>query len=355
MGFKWSALRHLDAYSTAEDHLLQQTASGALVSVIGISLMVMLFANELNVYLTPYTEYEMAVDPTRGETLAIHLNMTFHGLPCSVLSLDALDMSGKHEVDISTNLYKTRINKYGKRHGTTELLDNDEDHDHDEDNPESNSTALEVAHFRDHASHRGMSQRQREMTEMIDRLKAEIKSQEGCEVHGRLDVERVAGNFHISTHALSYAVLEAVYQDLRLVNVSHTIHTLTFGQEYPGIVNPLDNTERRLDEEQGSGTFKYFLKVVPTRYKPLHGEEYKTNQYSVTEYFSPSKGTHGGGMPSAYFMYDLSAITVQITEKQRSLGHFLTRVCAVVGGVFAVTGMLDRFVHRILTMKGKDK
>lgn len=82
----------------------------------------------------------MSVDLRRGETLPIHINMTFPSLPCdgwywcfqnfflkfflhfalsinfsffcvihAVLSVDAIDMSGKHEVDLDTNIWKVRI------------------------------------------------------------------------------------------------------------------------------------------------------------------------------------------------------------------------------------------------------
>jgi len=37
-------------------------------------------------------------------------------------------------------------------------------------------------------------------------------------------------------------------------------------------------------------------------------------------------------------VYDLSPIVVTITESRRSFGHFITRLCAVLGGTFAVTG-----------------
>lgn len=37
-------------------------------------------------------------------------------------------------------------------------------------------------------------------------------------------------------------------------------------------------------------------------------------------------------------MYDLSPITVTITEKRRNFFHFLTRLCAVLGGTFALSG-----------------
>ena len=44
-------------------------------------------------------------------------------------------------------------------------------------------------------------------------------------------------------------------------------------------------------------------------------------------------------------MYDLSPMLVQMTEHRRSLTHFLTGVCAIVGGVFTVAGMLDGMLY----------
>lgn len=46
-----------------------------------------------------------------------------------------------------------------------------------------------------------------------------------------------------------------------------------------------------------------------------------------------------------FFMYDLSPMMVQMTEHRRSLTHFLTGVCAIVGGVFTVAGMLDGMLY----------
>ena len=37
---------------------------------------------------------------------------------------------------------------------------------------------------------------------------------------------------------------------------------------------------------------------------------------------------------------------MEVSDAPASFGHFLARVCAVVGGVFAVTGMTDRWIHR---------
>ena len=46
-----------------------------------------------------------------------------------------------------------------------------------------------------------------------------------------------------------------------------------------------------------------------------------------------------------FFMYDLSPMMVQLTETRRSLTHFLTGVCAIVGGVFTVAGMVDGMLY----------
>ncbi len=49
-----------------------------------------------------------------------------------------------------------------------------------------------------------------------------------------------------------------------------------------------------------------------------------------------------------FFFYEFSPIRVKIAERSRSFTHFLTSVCAIVGGVFTVMGMVDACVHTVL-------
>ncbi|CAL5401605.1 unnamed protein product [Camellia sinensis] len=134
---------------------------------------------------------------------------------------------------------------------------------------------------------------------MIKKVKQALANGEGCRVYGVLDVQRIfEGPIH--------------------VNVSHIIHDLSFGPKYPGIHNPLDETSRIL--RGSSGTFKYYMKYT-----------YQKKTW-----------------PAVYFLYDLSPITVTIREERRSFLHFITRLCAVLGGTFALTGMLDRWMYRLL-------
>ncbi|EXC35017.1 hypothetical protein L484_017718 [Morus notabilis] len=330
------ALKSLDAFPRAEEHLLQKTRSGALVSIVGLVIMAMLFMHELRYYLTTYTVHQMSVDLKRGETLPIHINVTFPSLPCDVLSVDAIDMSGKHEVDLDTNIWKLRLNSHGQIIGTEYLSDLVEKehashkHDHHE--------------HPDHESHLGGGFDEA-AEEMIKRVRKALANGEGCRVYGVLDVQRVAGNFHISVHGLNIFVAQMIFEGSKHVNVSHIIHDLSFGPKYPGIHNPLDGTERILHDT--SGVFKYYIKIVPTEYRYIWKEVLPTNQFSVTEYFSPMKD-FDRSWPAVYFLYDLSPITVTIKEERRSFLHFITRLCAVLGGTFALTGMLDRWMYRLL-------
>ncbi|KAL7258232.1 hypothetical protein ACSBR1_004366 [Camellia fascicularis] len=81
MGLK-QAIKNLDAFPRAEEHLLQKTQSGAVVSIVGLVIIASLFLHELRYYITTYTVHQMVVDLKRGETLPIHINMTFPSLPC---------------------------------------------------------------------------------------------------------------------------------------------------------------------------------------------------------------------------------------------------------------------------------
>mmetsp|Transcript_39267 Transcript_39267/g.100321 ORF Transcript_39267/g.100321 Transcript_39267/m.100321 type:complete len:362 (-) Transcript_39267:79-1164(-) len=353
-------LASLSAYARAEDHLVKQTYSGAFVTLAGCMVALFLFAHELQFYLTPNVVTEMGVDNTRREKLRITVNVTFPSLPCQVLSFDAVDMAGKHDTDIvkggDIEIHKYRLDRFGMHM------------DHDEYVPPAVVQIVETPF--------GV-QLNGQAKEDQDTIEKALANLEGCNIFGHLDVKRVAGNFHISVQSNSFMnmkqtqreILEAIQRfqravekggqphnrvlevvhDTTRINVSHYIHEMRFGPEYPGKINPLDGFERIVDHD--SGTFKYFLKVVPTEYQFLHGKVMKTNQYSVNEYYHDI-GHHDGALPAVWFMYDLSPITVKLVEKSSGLLHFVVQVSAVVGGAFAVTGMMDRWIYMLLNSQG---
>ena len=50
-------------------------------------------------------------------------------------------------------------------------------------------------------------------------------------------------------------------------------------------------------------------------------------------------------LPAVYFRYDMSPITVQYKLYKENFLHFLIQLCAIVGGIFTVTGIIDGLIH----------
>lgn len=69
----------------------------------------------------------------------------------------------------------------------------------------------------------------------------------------------VCSNCCLFNCSYTFFILLQIFEGANHVNVSHTIHDLSFGPKYPGIQNPLDGTSRIL--RGASGTFKYYIKV----------------------------------------------------------------------------------------------
>jgi hypothetical protein len=157
----------------------------------------------------------------------------------------------------------------------------------------------------------------------------------------------VAGNFHFAP-GKSFQHAHMHIHDLAafsagMFNVSHTINTLSFGERFPGAVNPLDQQFR--SSQDTGGMFSYYTKVVPTTYSNISGGELSTNQFSVTEYYNPTGEKKGQGLPGVFFYYELAPIMVKFQEQRSSFAHFLTQLCAILGGVFTVAGMIDKLVY----------
>jgi hypothetical protein len=63
------------------------------------------------------------------------------------------------------------------------------------------------------------------------------------------------------------------------INISHDIKHLSFGEQFPGIVNPLDESKKVFSE--GGGVFQYYVKIVRTTYEYLGGQKtVSSNQYA---------------------------------------------------------------------------
>lgn len=62
----------------------------------------------------------------------------------------------------------------------------------------------------------------------------------------------------------------------------------------------------------------------------------------------------GRNLPGMFCFYEINPIQVRVAEARTSVLHFLTNVCAIVGGVFTVSGLVDSFLYhgqRVLLRK----
>ncbi|KAM7259295.1 hypothetical protein ACFE04_015036 [Oxalis oulophora] len=106
-------LRNLDAYPKINEDFYSRTFSGGIITVVSSVVMFLLFFSELRLYLNAATETKLVVDTSRGETLRINFDVTFPALPCSIVSLDAMDISGEQHLDVKHDIIKKRIDSNG--------------------------------------------------------------------------------------------------------------------------------------------------------------------------------------------------------------------------------------------------
>uniref|UniRef100_A0A8R7U7W9 Endoplasmic reticulum-Golgi intermediate compartment protein 3 n=1 Tax=Triticum urartu TaxID=4572 RepID=A0A8R7U7W9_TRIUA len=404
----WSKLRSLDAYPKVNEDFYSRTLSGGLITIVSSLAILLLFFSEIRLYLYAATESKLTVDTSRGERLHINFDVTFPALPCSLVAIDTMDVSGEQHYDIRHDIMKKRIDHLGnviesrkdgvgspkierplQNHGGR--LDHNEVYcgscyGSEESDDQCCNSCEEV---RDSYRKKGWALTN---VESIDQCKREgfvqrLKDEqgEGCNIHGFVDVNKVAGNFHFAPgksldHAFNFLQDMLNFQPENY-NISHKINKLSFGKEFPGVINPLDGVEWKQEQTTGlTGMYQYFVKVVPTIYTDIRGRKIHSNQvnimvffnvyfllpsqsfwpilnfhvqFSVTEHFREAIGLPRPP-PGVYFFYEFSPIQVDFTEENTSLLHFLTNICAIVGGIFTVAGIIDSFVyhgHRAIKKK----
>ncbi|XP_052225119.1 endoplasmic reticulum-Golgi intermediate compartment protein 1-like [Dreissena polymorpha] len=185
----------------------------------------------------------------------------------------------------------------------------------------------------------------------------------GCRMETHFLINKVPGNFHVSTHS---AKSQPTAGDMR-----HVVHKLRFGmdleagKDVKGSFNPMESLDKAggngkevrgsfnpmesLDKAGGNAqaTHDYIVRVVPSVYVSMNGNKRFPYQYT----YSYREKLIANKNPAVWFKYQLSPITVQYREMRKPLYHFLTTVCAIIGGTFTVAGILDSCIftaHEII-------
>lgn len=187
----------------------------------------------------------------------------------------------------------------------------------------------------------------------LDTVQSKKAFDEGCNIFGSLEVNRMGGSFHIAP-GKSFSINHIHVHDVQpfsssKFNTSHRINRLSFGEEFGfGHTNPLDNLE--VTAKDMAIMYNYYFKIVPTVFVPNDNTPIiHTNQFSVTTHQKSAQASSGSesAMPGVFFSYELSPLMVKYTQKSNSFSHFLVNICGIIGGIFTVAGLLDSIFHRV--------
>jgi len=384
----FSGLKGMDAFGKTTDDVKVKTRTGAFLTILSAAIILAFTTMEFFDYRRVNTDTSIVVDTSRGEKLTVSLNVTFPRVPCYLLSLDIVDISGEQQRDISHNIVKTRLDDQTRpiRNSASAELRNDIDKLHETKDaahcgscyggvePESGccNTCDEV---RQAYVNRGWSFSNPDAVEQCvregwaDKLKEQAN--EGCNLAGRLRVNKVVGNINFSpgrSFRASHDLVPYLRDDGIRHDFSHTVHHFAFegDDDYHfrkaeagkamknklGLINPLDGATGSTKTAQYM--FQYFLKVVSTQFRTLDGKIINTHQYSATHFErdlsqgqtgESASGAHiqhgAAGLPGAFFNFEISPILVVHSDIRQSFAHFLTSTCAIVGGVLTVASLID--------------
>ncbi|MBW0466851.1 hypothetical protein O181_006566 [Austropuccinia psidii MF-1] len=384
----------LDGFAKTMDDVKVKTGFGGFLTMASAVLILTLVLVEYQDYRQIHIQPSILVDKSRGEKLLVGLNITFPRVPCYLLSVDLMDISGEHQSDVSHDLSKTRLELDGspipanvtkKLQGELEAIISSRSKDYcgscygGEPGPSGCCNSCEEV--RESYVKRGWSFNNPDGIEQCvqehwsERIKEQSK--EGCNINGFVKVNKVIGNFQLSpgrsfqTQQMHVQDLVPYLQGSNLHDFGHIIHRFAFMDvsqpvDTPqtmqikrrlDIVNPLDGVKAHT--EASNYMFQYFLKVVGTEFRLLDGKTVKTHQYSVTQYErdlahgekrdSDGLGhltSHGHvGIPGVFFNYEISPMQVIHREYRQSFAHFATSTCAIVGGVLTVATLIDSVVY----------
>uniref|UniRef100_A0AAQ5WX77 Endoplasmic reticulum-Golgi intermediate compartment protein n=1 Tax=Amphiprion ocellaris TaxID=80972 RepID=A0AAQ5WX77_AMPOC len=293
-----SLVKELDAFPKVSESYVETSASGGTVSLIAFSAMALLAVLEFFVYRDTWMKYEYAVDKDFSSGLQYE-PVIFELTPQQRLwqrTLHLIQGRLREEHALQEVLYKTLLK------GAPTALPPRED--------------------------------------------ASTEPLTACRIHGHVYVNKVAGNLHITVgkpihHPQGHAHI-AAFVSHETYNFSHRIDHLSFGEEIPGIINPLDGTEKIT--YNNNQMFQYFITVVPTKLN-TYKISADTHQFSVTErerVINHAAGSHG--VSGIFVKYDTSSLMVTVSEQHMPLWQFLVRLCGIIGGIFSTTGMLHGLV-----------
>lgn len=320
-------VKELDAFPKVPDSYVETSASRGTVSLLAFSVMAVLTFLEFLVYRDTWMRYEYEVDEDFTSKLRLNIDITV-AMRCQYVGADVLDLAETMVTSAEGLVYEPVVFELSPQQRQWQRM-----------LQQIQSRLQEEASLQDLLFKSAMRS---SVTALPPREVPPSEPPTACRIHGHLDINKVAGNFHITVgkaipHPRGHAHLAALVSH-DSYNFSHRIDHLSFGELLPGIINPLDGTEKIAEES--NQMYQYFITIVPTKLN-THKVYGDTHQFSVTErerVINHATGSHG--VSGIFMKYDISSLMVKVTEDHMPLWKFLVRLCGIIGGIFTTTGMI---------------
>lgn len=99
----------LDAFSKTVEDARVRTTSGGIVTLTSLLVILWLVWGEWADFRRILVHPELVVDKGRGEKMEIHMNISFPRIPCELLTLDVMDVSGEVQAGVIAGVSKIRL------------------------------------------------------------------------------------------------------------------------------------------------------------------------------------------------------------------------------------------------------
>ncbi|KAG0673452.1 hypothetical protein C6P40_002900 [Pichia californica] len=396
---KAPSLFSLDAFAKTMDDRKIKTSSGGIITIICCITTFFLLFNEYQDYNRIVLRPELVVDRDRDNNLDINLDISFPHLPCDLISLDVMDLTGDIEFDLLKNGFtKYRLDSNGKEIGESSFDANEQNNDVEtvgasggycgpcygavnqngnDDKPDNEkiccNTCEQVRVAYSKAAWKfydGKDVEQCEREGYVKRINERLN--EGCRIKGIAEINKIGGNIHFAPGA-SISIGGKHVHDMSLFDkhtdkfsFAHTINHFSFGENNEDVnaifqndshdhrtSSPLDG--KSIDANNKYEMYTYYLKVVNTRFEYINGDMVETNEFSATQHNRPLKGGRDddhpntiharGGIPSLFFYFDISPLKIINREEyNKSFSAFLLSLCSAIAGILTVGAILDRTI-----------
>ncbi len=199
-------------------------------------------------------EPSLEVDRSRGEKLVIEMDIEFPRVPCYMLSLDVMDLSGERQHDVTHDMSKQRISadgtyleekRMGQLKGDVERAAQNKDPNYCGScygaSPPENGCCNSCEDVRQAYVRQGWSFVNPDGIEQCVEEgwsdKMEQQNEEGCRLSGQVRVNKVIGNLHFSygstfmRHGMNIAELVPYLKDKNHHDFGHRIIKFHFGAD----------------------------------------------------------------------------------------------------------------------------